>query len=110
MILSALGVAYSLKAASGSSHPEHNFVPFLILFLMLFITTGIGNGSTYRMIPIFFEPKHAGSVLGWTAAVAAYCVHSSFPRYSVVNSRLGVWCTKRKPCKRDSAGLFSFLT
>ena len=47
-------------------------MPFLILFLILFVTTGIGNGSTFRMIPIIFEPKQAGPVLGWTSAVAAY--------------------------------------
>ena len=44
----------------------------LILFLLLFITTGIGNGSTFRMVPIIFEPAQAGPVLGWISAVAAY--------------------------------------
>ena len=34
--------------------------------------TGIGNASTFRMIPIIFEPAQAGPVLGWTSAVAAY--------------------------------------
>ena len=41
-------------------------------FLILFITTGIGNGSTFRMVPIIFKPSEAGPVLGWTSAVAAY--------------------------------------
>jgi MFS transporter, NNP family, nitrate/nitrite transporter len=72
MILSALGVAYYVQAASQSATPEEYFVPFLALFLLLFITTGIGNGSTFRMIPIIFEPKYAGPILGWTSAVAAY--------------------------------------
>ena len=72
MIGSALGVAYYVKQASASTSPEIYFLPFLILFLILFITTGIGNGSTFRMIPIIFEPKQAGPVLGWTSAVAAY--------------------------------------
>ncbi len=72
MIGSALGVAYYVKQASASQTPEIYFVPFLILFLILFITTGIGNGSTFRMIPIIFEAKQAGPVLGWTSAVAAY--------------------------------------
>jgi len=40
--------------------------------MILFITTGIGNGSTFRSIPYIF-PKHlAGPVLGWTSAIAAY--------------------------------------
>jgi NNP family nitrate/nitrite transporter-like MFS transporter len=38
----------------------------------LFVTTGIGNGSTFRMIPIIFDAKLAGPVLGWTSAIAAY--------------------------------------
>ncbi|MCP5117352.1 MAG: NarK/NasA family nitrate transporter, partial [bacterium] len=39
---------------------------------LLFATTGIGNGSTFRMIPIIFEKEQAGPVLGWTSAIAAY--------------------------------------
>ncbi|HDD61417.1 MAG TPA: antiporter [Chloroflexi bacterium] len=72
MILSALGISYYIKEASNSAAPEQFFIPFLILFLMLFITTGVGNGSTFRMVPIIFKPSEAGPVLGWTAAVAAY--------------------------------------
>jgi NNP family nitrate/nitrite transporter-like MFS transporter len=42
------------------------------LFLLLFITTGIGNGSTFRMITVIFPKDQAGPVLGWTSAIAAY--------------------------------------
>lgn len=72
MIAAALGVAYNIKAASNSATPEAYFLPFLVLFLLLFVATGIGNGSTFRMIPIIFDSKHAGPVLGWTSAIAAY--------------------------------------
>ena len=72
MIGSALGVAYYVKQASASPTPEIYFIPFLILFLILFITSGIGNGSTFQMIPIIFEPHRAGPVLGWTSAIAGY--------------------------------------
>ena len=35
-----------------------DFTGFLVMFLILFVTTGVGNGSTYRMIPsIFSEEK-----------------------------------------------------
>ena len=38
------------------------FEGFLAMFLVLFVTTGIGNGSTYRMIPsIFREEKLRGA-------------------------------------------------
>ena len=72
MIAAALGVAWFVKKAGASATPEEDFVPFLLLFLLLFVTTGVGNGSTFRMIPVIFEPEKAGPVLGWTSAVAAY--------------------------------------
>jgi MFS transporter, NNP family, nitrate/nitrite transporter len=34
-----------------------NFAGFLTMFLILFVTTGIGNGSTYRMIPSIFREE-----------------------------------------------------
>ncbi len=72
MIGSALGVAYYMKAAYQSATPEEYFVPFFILFLVLFAATGIGNGSTFRTIAMVFPKEQAGPVLGWTSAVAAY--------------------------------------
>ncbi|WP_372887376.1 antiporter [Shimia sp.] len=72
MVASALGVAYFLKQAYVSATPEQYFLPFMILFLILFAMTGIGNGSTFRTIAVVFNKEQAGPVLGWTAAVAAY--------------------------------------
>ena len=34
-----------------------DFAGFLMAFLVLFVTTGIGNGSTYRMIPSIFREE-----------------------------------------------------
>lgn len=64
MIAATVGVIYFLN--------EKNFTGFLLIFIVLFFTTGIANGSTFRMIPIIFEPKQAAPVLGFTAAIAAY--------------------------------------
>jgi NNP family nitrate/nitrite transporter-like MFS transporter len=72
MVASALGVAYFMKQAYASATPEQYFVPFLLLFLVLFTATGIGNGSTFRTIAMVFDKEQAGPVLGWTSAVAAY--------------------------------------
>ncbi len=72
MIASALGVAYFMKAAYQSATPEEYFVPFFILFLLLFAGSGIGNGSTFRTIAMIFPKEQAGPALGWTSAVAAY--------------------------------------
>lgn len=81
-----IGVLMSLGAGS--------FALFLAMYLILFTTTGIGNGSTYRMIPFIFrtqrereaagEPedvreeaaerglKEGATVLGFAGAIAAY--------------------------------------
>ncbi|WP_083608223.1 MFS transporter [Teredinibacter haidensis] len=72
MVACSIGVAYSMKAAYGSATPEEFFMPFFILFLLLFAATGIGNGSTFRTIAMVFPKEQAGPVLGWTSAVAAY--------------------------------------
>lgn len=72
MVASALGVAFYMKAAYNSATPEEYFIPFFLLFLLLFAATGIGNGSTFRTIAMVFPKEQAGPVLGWTSAVAAY--------------------------------------
>lgn len=84
------GVLYFLPSGpSGGS-----FSGFFISFLVLFLTTGIGNGSTFRMIPVIFltsrlqgvDPAdreavqratkegntEAAATLGFAAAIAAY--------------------------------------
>ncbi|MBL8020339.1 MAG: NarK family nitrate/nitrite MFS transporter [Leptospirales bacterium] len=86
MMLAAVGVIYFL-AHKGDAFA---FAGFFTMFLILFITTGIGNGSTYRMIPIIYMTKHgvepnqaspaamnnanreSGAVVGLTSAFAAY--------------------------------------
>lgn len=72
---------------------QGNFWGFLGMVIVMFITTGIGNGSTYRMIPVIFLTEHqraaqsdaksqaqasavagkeAAAVLGFCSAFAAY--------------------------------------
>jgi NNP family nitrate/nitrite transporter-like MFS transporter len=58
------------------------FAGFLAMFLVLFVTTGIGNGSTYRMIPSIFreaklrEAKGSGDA-GRLAAIKAAAIESA---------------------------------
>jgi NNP family nitrate/nitrite transporter-like MFS transporter len=58
------------------------FDGFLAMFLVLFVTTGIGNGSTYRMIPSIFreeklrEAKGSGDA-GRMAAIKAASIESA---------------------------------
>jgi NNP family nitrate/nitrite transporter-like MFS transporter len=70
-----------------------DFYGFLFAFMVLFATSGIGNGSTFRMIPVIFlterqraagntqadkdqairdANKEAAAVLGFSSAVGAY--------------------------------------
>jgi MFS transporter, NNP family, nitrate/nitrite transporter len=72
MVGGALGVAHYMQLAYASATPEEFFVPFLLLFLLLFFASGIGNGSTFRTVAVVFDKEQAGPVLGWTSAVAAY--------------------------------------
>jgi MFS transporter, NNP family, nitrate/nitrite transporter len=50
-----------------------DFAGFLTMFLILFVTTGIGNGSTYRMIPSIFreEKRREAKGLGEEGRAAA---------------------------------------
>jgi NNP family nitrate/nitrite transporter-like MFS transporter len=58
--------------AKSMATPETYWWPFFILFLVLFMAAGFGNGSTFRSIPYIFPKEQAGPVLGWTSAIAAY--------------------------------------
>lgn len=90
MIGAVIGVlAFLPKGGEGG-----NFVGFFAMFMLLFITTGVGNGSTFRMIPVIFRTerereakgkgesalakaikdagKESAAVLGFSSAIAAY--------------------------------------
>jgi MFS transporter, NNP family, nitrate/nitrite transporter len=56
---------------------EKNFAGFLTMFLILFVTTGIGNGSTYRMIPSIFREENFGKVRGAAEAARAAALHTA---------------------------------
>jgi NNP family nitrate/nitrite transporter-like MFS transporter len=72
MVGSTILAGYIVSLAGQSETPEKYFMPFLLTFVVLFATTGIGNGSTFRMIPYIFPKEQAGPVLAWTSAIAAY--------------------------------------
>jgi len=92
MSLALIGVIYfvSHKADPGA------FTGFFAMFMILFFCSGVGNGSTFRMIPIIFRnrklsslrsvapgsPTHSAAIatankesstiIGWVSAMAAY--------------------------------------
>jgi len=72
MVVASAAVGYMMLLAYNSPTPEQYFTVFMLLFVLLFAATGIGNGSTFRTIGVIFDRQQAGPVLGWTSAVAAY--------------------------------------
>jgi MFS transporter, NNP family, nitrate/nitrite transporter len=51
MTIAPLAAAFFLPGASGSG----SVTGFVLAFIALFIAAGVGNGSTFRMIPIIFR-------------------------------------------------------
>ena len=72
MVAASAAVGYVMLLAYQSPRPEEYFLTFMLLFILLFAASGIGNGSTFRTIGVIFDRAHVGPVLGWTSAVAAY--------------------------------------
>ena len=67
--LACLAATFALSAAVPDLRVRTLAV---LLFIVLFAASGIGNGSTFRTIGVIFDRTQAGPVLGWTSAIAAY--------------------------------------
>ncbi|WP_205738393.1 MFS transporter [Billgrantia endophytica] len=72
MVVASAVTGYVMMLAYNSTDPNSYFALFMILFVILFAASGIGNGSTFRSIGVIFDQHQKGPVLGWTSAVAAY--------------------------------------
>lgn len=72
MVGASVAAGYVMMLAYNSTDPNSYFYTFLVLFIVLFAASGIGNGSTFRSIGVIFDQQQKGPVLGWTSAVAAY--------------------------------------
>jgi NNP family nitrate/nitrite transporter-like MFS transporter len=83
MAVGVLGILYSLAIGSWPG--------FLIMFLCLFLVSGVGNASTFQMIPVIMRKemdrlmpaadgdarsrqadKESAAIIGFTSAIAAY--------------------------------------
>lgn len=56
-VLMIVGVAGVLRFLPSPAQDGH-FAGFLLSFMALFVLSGIGNGSTFRMIPVIFRTLH----------------------------------------------------
>lgn len=72
MVVASAAVGYVMMLAYQSATPEQYFLIFIVLFIVIFAATGVGNGSTFRTIGVIYNQEQAGPVLGWTSAIAAY--------------------------------------
>jgi MFS transporter, NNP family, nitrate/nitrite transporter len=72
MVVASAVTGYVMMLAYNSTDPNSYFALFMVLFVILFAASGIGNGSTFRTIGVIFDQHQKGPVLGWTSAVAAY--------------------------------------
>lgn len=89
-VVMALGVVGLMPFVPGDSGGG-SFAGFFFMFLILFVASGIANGSTFRMVPVIFHTlrtralgetrqdeiqkqanKEAAAVLGFISAIAAY--------------------------------------
>ncbi len=67
MVICAILVATTTQPTS-----LDGFGGFVAAMLALFFFAGVGNASTFKQMPMLFEPRQAGGVIGFTAAIAAY--------------------------------------
>jgi NNP family nitrate/nitrite transporter-like MFS transporter len=57
---------------SSAAALQAGFNQFLWGMLAIFLFAGIGNASTFKQMPMIFERRQAGGVIGWTGAIAAF--------------------------------------
>ncbi len=72
--LSGIGITGSAIFTSFQLSPQssNDFMPFFWGMIAIFLFAGIGNASTFKQMPMIFQPRQAGGVIGWTAAIAAF--------------------------------------
>ena len=87
MVMAVAGVLYFL----GIKDQPGAYSGFFVMFMLLFFCTGVGNASTFQMIPVIMREemprlmpeasptewsqqvsKEAAAIIGFTSAVAAY--------------------------------------
>lgn len=72
----AASIAWTIPALSpdltSAATLQAGFSQFLWGMLAIFLFAGIGNASTFKQMPMIFERRQAGGVIGWTSAIAAF--------------------------------------
>ncbi len=63
------GIFTSFQLSPSSSE---DFSKFFWGMIAIFFFAGVGNASTFKQMPMIFQPRQAGGVIGWTGAIAAF--------------------------------------
>ncbi len=73
-VVSAAGIAVASVFTATTLDPSSadDFPAFLVGMLAIFFFAGVGNASTFKQMPMIFERRQAGGVIGWTSAIAAF--------------------------------------
>jgi len=73
-LVSSAGIAAASVFTAFQLNPTSadQFPVFLWGMLTIFLFAGIGNASTFKQMPVIFERRQAGGVIGFTSAIAAF--------------------------------------
>lgn len=70
-------IVYTIQYVSpdtslGAEILNADFHKFLYGMVAIFFFAGVGNAATFKQMPMIFEPRQAGGVIGWVSAIAAF--------------------------------------
>ena len=93
---------------------------FLGLFLVLFVASGVGNGSTVRMVPVVFRAHHLAQGQGEGEAAHHQALLTSWRETAAVlgltsasGPTAASWCPRPSGCQRGpgdvGAALMAFV-
>ena len=71
---SGIGLLVCTIGVTFFTHPTSmaDFPMFVGMMLGVFLFSGVGNASTFKQMPMIFEPRQAAGMIGWTAAMASF--------------------------------------
>ncbi len=64
--------ALSPDPSAGAAALEADLHRFVYGMVAISLFAGIGNASTFKQMPMIFERRQAGGVIGWTSGIAAF--------------------------------------
>ncbi|CAB9520052.1 Nitrate/nitrite transporter NarU [Seminavis robusta] len=71
-VIATICTAILVQKIYADPTPEPLFGWFVFMFINLFFTVGAMNGTTFGTIGVMFEKDLAGTVLGWSSAIASF--------------------------------------